>query len=186
MSTEVKNILDNLSKNEDGSYTLTQSSVDNLSREATQGQERTDKFREEAKEFRQKNSGLSKEVSNITYLKDDLEASTKEVEEYKTKLTEKDTLLTGFYDQKRSDLKDLAKTVDFENDTFKSRENMFSYITDIDKMDNDQIFTSFTQLQRDLNMIGVKKEPDLKLPNAKDSGGKTKTKATGLFSYKNN
>ncbi len=114
-------------------------------------------------------SGFSDYDTNKT----EMESLSTKLTEQEKKLTEKDSQLEGFYSQVKTETKDLAGKIDFENEMFKSKKEMFSYAENIDEMDNDQVAKVFKQLKRDFQMLGVGAEktiPHVITPSLGDLG----------------
>ena len=96
-----------------------------------------------------------KELDSELEKYNDYDSLKSQLDEKDSKLTTFEDQLKGFHAQKKNDLIELAKNVDFKEEKFEKRKEMFSYISDIEKMDNDQVSSAHKQLVRDLDLIGV-------------------------------
>ena len=118
-------------------------------------------------------SDYESKVSNYDELKQNAET-------LKTQLTEKDTQLTGFYDSKRADLKEISKKYDFSDE---KNSRLKSIFPDIDKIDEFDI-SKIEQYTRDFKLVEFNKaeenNPNPPNPSKKQENNKDKK---GMFDY---
>ena len=156
MSTEILKILSNFSKNEDGNYTLSQSSVDDLTREAQAGQDRTDSFRKEAETNRKKKGETKKQLEDLQTQYTDLESNfttrNKEYDELNTSLESNNQKLQGFYEQRKTVLKGFSETYNvLEDEKYEKIKGRFEGIQELDKLAPEKV----EQLISDFELLTV-------------------------------